>query len=656
MVRDGVANIVYRLLETGHDPRRVGRDAWESRCPAHGSSDHALSITRSESDRVVLDCRSSHRCQNVSILRTLRLGHLYDETPDWLLDRLSGMRIQPAAFTTGGMAENHADATTSACRSVSGKGGAPDAALPLLGGNSVTAAAVTAPAAPEHDASGLLESAIDFSIAATAGRRIKRSAVRLLLRLASRARLFRSADGRFYAQVPVGERQEIYALKSAGFRDWLTDGYVLVDPDPPTDAAVRRAAGVLEARARFNPRIPEIFVRIGREVDAPQHDEPYFLDLGDLSGRAVELSASGWSVVDRPRTHFRRPPGLLPLPTPVRGGSIDLLRPYVNVSDAGFTLLVAWLTAALRSSGPYPILVVSGEQGSAKSTLARVLRHLIDPQSCPLLAEPKSARDLMVTAVNGWLLAYDNLSTVPTWLSDCLCQLVYGGGFASRELFTNDERSVIYAQRPVILNGIDDFVRRGDLRDRCVFVELPPIVPTSRRAEREFWSAFHADAPRILGAVLDTIVGALHSLPSVQLAELPRMADHALWGEAVGRALGWRPEQFLYAYDDNRIEATVTELADSPVASALVRLATSGSLWAGSPAQLHGELATKVGDKVAASARWPKTFAAFGNELRRLAPQLRLHGLSIEFHRRNGKRIVSVALATNAAVVPSFGT
>ena len=48
MTRDGVANIVYRLLERCFDPRRVARDAWESRCPAHGSADHALSISRDE--------------------------------------------------------------------------------------------------------------------------------------------------------------------------------------------------------------------------------------------------------------------------------------------------------------------------------------------------------------------------------------------------------------------------------------------------------------------------------------------------------------------------------------------------------------------------------------------------------------------------------
>ena len=107
------------------------------------------------------------------------------------------------------------------------------------------------------------------------------------------------------------------------------------------------------------------------------------------------------------------------------------------------------------------------------------------------------------------------ISTIPDWLSDCVCQLAFGGGFASRTLFTNDERSDIYAQRPVILVGIDDFVLRGDLRDRSVFLHLTAIPETRCRTERTIWPSFRADYPRILGGVLDAIVGGLGELPSV---------------------------------------------------------------------------------------------------------------------------------------------
>ena len=69
---------------------------------------------------------------------------------------------------------------------------------------------------------------------------------------------------------------------------------------------------------------------------------------------------------------------------PSREGSIELLRPYVNLTERDFRLLVVWMAAAIRPVGPYPILAISGEQGIAKSTLIRIIRRLIDPQHAPL--------------------------------------------------------------------------------------------------------------------------------------------------------------------------------------------------------------------------------------------------------------------------------
>jgi hypothetical protein len=55
----------------------------------------------------------------------------------------------------------------------------------------------------------------------TGEKRARQSSVWVLTQLASGARLFRSADGHSCAQVRVGDRLEIYGLRSAGFRDWL---------------------------------------------------------------------------------------------------------------------------------------------------------------------------------------------------------------------------------------------------------------------------------------------------------------------------------------------------------------------------------------------------------------------------------------------------
>ena len=100
-----------------------------------------------------------------------------------------------------------------------------------------------------------------------------------------------------------------------------------------------------------------------------------------------------------------------------------------------------------------------------------------------------------------------------------------------------------------------------------MFLHLPPIIPAGTREEVEFWGSFRELQPRILGGLLDAVVGALRELPSVRLADLPRMADFARFGEAVGRGLGWPPETFLAAYLENRREATVSSLEDSILAN-----------------------------------------------------------------------------------------
>jgi hypothetical protein len=58
---------------------------------------------------------------------------------------------------------------------------------------------------------------------------------------------------------------------------------------------------------------------------------------------------------------FRRPAGMLPLPLPERGGSIETLKSFLNLASRNdFVLIVAWLLATLRPGGPYPLLAISG--------------------------------------------------------------------------------------------------------------------------------------------------------------------------------------------------------------------------------------------------------------------------------------------------------
>jgi hypothetical protein len=147
------------------------------------------------------------------------------------------------------------------------------------------------------------------------------------------------------------------------------------------------------------------------------------------------------------------------------------------------------------------------------------------------------------------------------------------------------------------------------------------------------------------------VVGGLHELPSVKLTKMPRMADFALWGEAVGRGLKWEADAFSSAYEDNRWEATETTLENSPVGKAVLEFALSRLEWECSPAELLELLNERVGKRVARSPAWPKSTERLTNELRRLAPQLRMRGLSVTFSRTRDSRRVRLVTAGFLAMI-----
>jgi hypothetical protein len=196
------------------------------------------------------------------------------------------------------------------------------------------------------------------------------------------------------------------------------------------------------------------------------------------------------------------------------------------------------------------------------------------------------------------------------------------------------------ACRPVLVNGIGSLARRGDLVDRSLFLNLPPIPDSRRQYEEDLWTAFEADYPRLLGGLLDAVAGGLRMLPQVQLDARPRMADFARWGEAVSRAVGQRPGTFLAAYLDNRYGASLRALDDSPVARAVAQLVKRIGSWKGTATQLFTILTRSLNDPITAVNRWPRSPMWLSDQLRRSAPQLRAIGVIVTFDRgRNSRQI-----------------
>ena len=473
----------------------------------------------------------------------------------------------------------------------------------------------------------------------------KESIGTILVGLASeRAELFHGSDGKTYATITVGDHVETCLIRSGHFRRWLARLAYDTLGKAPGGQALADTTAVLDGQAAFAGDEHPVCVRLGGD------DRVIHIDLGDASWSAVEITAAGWDLVESPAVRMRRPSGFAPLPAPVRGGSLEELRPFVNVAtDADFRLLVAFMVGALRARGPYPLLALHGEQGSAKSTTSRIVRNLLDPSTAPLRTQPREPRDLAISAENQRVLAFDNLSHLSDWCSDALCRLATGGGFAVRTLYQDAEETIFDAKRPVVLNGIEEIATRADLLDRALILYLPTI--RRMRSEKALLREFELARPRIFGALLDATSCAMRNISTTRLDVLPRMADFAEWVTAAEPALPWSRGAFMQAYTDNRASAHELTLEASPIGGPIGELAAAGG-FEGKAKELLARLEEITEEKTTKGREWPKSPRGLTGALRRIAPTLRATGIEVEIadHRASRHPIRIRAQETVATV------
>ncbi len=450
--------------------------------------------------------------------------------------------------------------------------------------------------------------------------------------------VFTTPGGKPYATFEVKGHQETCALRSTHFKTYLQGRCYSETGNALTAKAHAEVAGILEAKAVGSGIVHDVFLRtawMGNRV---------LLDLGTHDWSVVEVTSQGWSVVQHTDVRFRRSRGMMPLPVPVRGGdAVAGLRRILNLNPESarddIMLLIGWLVAALRGFGPFPVLALSGEQGTAKSSASRAIRGLIDPNEAPLRATPADERDLLIAAQNSWVLAFDNLSYIPDWLSDALCRLATGGGFVTRQLYTDEEESIFNAQRPILFNGIEEVATRSDLLDRMLIVELAVIGKHQRKTEDEIWFLYKQVQPQILSALLDGVATALARYGSVSLREMPRMADFAKWVAAAAPAFGWTEEEFLGAYERNRAQAHDVALDASVVAQAILRHMKERNTWSGTASELLAVLTSGAIDHERRSKAWPQSPGGMSKALRRHIPNLREQGLNADFVKSGNRRI-----------------
>ncbi len=390
----------------------------------------------------------------------------------------------------------------------------------------------------------------------------------------------------------------------------------------PTSNALADAMVALEGEA-LRAETRDVHLRVAESHEA------VWVDLGDDTGQVLKIEPGHpFKVVDAAACPvvFRRTSltGKLSRATASDPGDISPLWRYINAEPDDRDLVAAWMVASLLPDIPHPVMVLTGPQGSGKSSATRRIVELLDPGPVPLRQPPRDSESWAVSAVGSWFVALDNVSDVPQWLSDALCRAVTGDGMLRRKLYTDSDVAILTFRRCVLLNGIDLGALRGDLAERALPVSLTAPTRAERRGEQDLNNEWAKDLPTILAGLYSLVSQVLLTLPTVEVRELPRMADFARVLAAYDQVQGTNAlPRYLEVH--GRLQAEATQ--SSPLGEAITDQITAP--WSGTSRALLGRL----NPPTPTPRKWPKGPREVTSEMRRLKPSLEAEGWTVDERR-----------------------
>ena len=388
--------------------------------------------------------------------------------------------------------------------------------------------------------------------------------------------VFKDQNGEPFASTVIDGKEIHMSMESKSFKDWLS--MVAHDNNiSPTKSVVADALAILRAEALFKSDfISDVHNRIGLDpnkniwIYAGSFNEPHYLKIAPDGTIDSAIKAP---IKFAPSKNTRAFPNIKIGNSDYNNlGNIMLLKQHLNVTDDGFILMVIFIIQCYFPDRDYVILQLLGEQGSGKSKTNSTLRKLVDPSDKEKTSPPRKTDDLIVSAINGHLLDFDNLSKLPNFLADDFCRLSTGGTLAKRTLYSDRDETVLKARRPIIINGISQPSIRPDLMQRSVVLNLPPLDKSNRIHPRALENSFKTNYEIIFGCLMNltaqvyALINTKEWKKKINSMQFERMAEYHELGLAVEQIMDWPEETFNQAFTKNILEGYKSVIDSEPIA------------------------------------------------------------------------------------------
>jgi hypothetical protein len=432
-----------------------------------------------------------------------------------------------------------------------------------------------------------------------------------------------------FARIHNTDHHEIVRVGSDKFKRYLGRLYYENENKVANTEALTNAVQVLQAKAEYRGDTIPLSLRVA------SHNGDIFYDLTNEKWQCIRITRECWQLLDEaPTPMFMRYNQTSQL-QPDSDYDYEIFDKFLQLTnlkkEEDRTLLKVYIISLFIPNIQHVILQVHGEKGGAKSMLETLIKELVDPAKPKLLSTHKDRMEFIQQLAHNYLAYYDNLKYIPGWLSDEVCRAVTGSGSSKRKLYSDDDDIVYEYRRCLGFNGINVILTEPDALDRSITIEQDRIGDENRRQEEEIVAKFLEIRPKLLAYIFDILVKTLQIKPSVELKQLPRMADFAIWGEAIARAMGYKDLEFITTYYDNIGKQNVEAIENNALGQAIARLVSSWyqperpSIWYTSTSILLEKLNRIALDHNinTGSKTWPRAANSLTRKLKTILSNLR---------------------------------
>jgi hypothetical protein len=435
--------------------------------------------------------------------------------------------------------------------------------------------------------------------------------------------------------ISINGHLEVIALRSRRFRNWIA-GTVYRESGVVIDSqTIKDIIGVLSFEAEFNNEEIKLDLRVAARSE--NSNTVWYIDLTNKDWEFIAINGEKWNLINN-TIIFRRFPNQTPQVYPSREYPVNIFDKFMDLlnieGEDNRLLLKCYIVTMFIPEVPKVVLMLHGEQGSAKTTLEELIKMIVDPSIVKTFAFPKDISEFIQQLSHSYVTYYDNISILRDWVSDLLCRAVTGSGFSKRVLYTDDDDFIYSIKRCVGFNGIDLGATKADLLDRGLIIQLKRLSKDKWRKIEDIWKDFEVIRPQLLGYICDILVKVRKWKEQGQplnLKGLSRMADWTEYGEIVSRCMGIEDEKFLNAYYRNIDLQTEEVLESSPLAIVLRDFVACNKVTSETPTKLLNLLDIKAAtlgintkDK-----SWPKSASHLSRKLKELVTTFREIGINI---------------------------